>query len=43
MFGKLFKKIILPAAKKIVEKEIEKKTGLPVKVDDILSAGGKFL
>jgi len=43
MFGKLLKKIVLPLAKKIVEKEIEKKTGTPVKIDDIVGVAKKIL
>lgn len=36
MFGKILKKIVLPLAKRAVEKEIEKKIGKPVKIDDII-------
>jgi len=42
MFGKFFK-FLLPLAKKVVEKEIEKKTGLPIKVDGVIKTAGKIL
>lgn len=43
MFGKLLKSLVLPLAKKIVEKEIQKKTGTPVKIDDIVGVAKKIL
>lgn len=43
MFGKIFSKVLLPVAKKMVEKEIQKKTGTPVKIDDIVGVAKKIL
>lgn len=42
MFGRLFKKVVLPLAKRAVEKEIEKKLGKPIKIDDVIDVAKKL-
>jgi len=43
IFGKLLHKVLLPAAKKVVQKELDKKTGGIVRIDDIVGLGKKIL
>lgn len=42
MFGKLFKKVVLPLARRAVEREIEKKIGKPVKIDDVIDVAKRL-
>lgn len=42
MFGKLFKKVVLPLAKRAVEREIEKKLGKQVKIDDVIDVAKRL-
>lgn len=42
MFGNILKKLVLPLAKRVVEKEIEKKLGKHIKVDDVIDVAKKL-